>query len=158
MASTTEDKVATKKRKQNFSVAEISVLTENVEQNIDVLSSKLTTSVTNKRKAEIWTKVTAAVNALGVESRTVQEVKDKWKNLHSAAKKEFSTFKIEPKKTGGGLPPKKPNASTQKIIDIFKDTPSFVGIDGFETGMYNNKYSQFSYLFPLSTFRHYLTM
>ena len=32
------------------------------------------------------------VNAMGKPNRTVQEVKGKWKNLHSTAKKEFSIF------------------------------------------------------------------
>ena len=37
---------------------------------------------------------------MGQENRMIQEVKDKWKSLHSTAKKEFSSFKKDSKKTG----------------------------------------------------------
>ena len=71
---------------------------------------------------------------MGQANRTVQEVKDKWKNLHSTAKKEFSSFKNESKKTGGGPQPKPPSQSSEQIIEIFEDTPAFSGLRGFETG------------------------
>ena len=45
------------------------------------------------------------MNAVGTAGPTVAEVKDKWKNLHSTANKEFATFKRETKKTGGGPAP-----------------------------------------------------
>ena len=72
---------------------------------------------------------------MGTANRTVSEVKDKWKNLHSTAKKEFSEFKRESKKTGGGPPPKPPSVSSKEIIEVFEDTPGFSGLKGFETGM-----------------------
>ena len=40
----------------------------------------------------------------------------------------------ERKKTGGGPAPKAPSAATAKIIELFKETPSFTGLEGFETG------------------------
>ena len=45
------------------------------------------------------------VNAVGQENRMIQEVKGKSKNLHSTAKTEFSSFKKDSEKTGGGPPP-----------------------------------------------------
>ena len=68
---------------------------EKVEENLLVLQSNLTNSVTNKRKNEIWAATANAVNAVGVEKRTTAEVHKKWKNLHSQAKKEFSGFTKE---------------------------------------------------------------
>ena len=59
-----------KARKQNFTTSEISVLTERVEENRSVLQSKLTNSVTNQRKNEIWAEIADAedaVNAVGAE-------------------------------------------------------------------------------------------
>ena len=41
-----------KARKQNFSASEIAVLTEKVEENLSVLQSKFTNSVTNQKKNE----------------------------------------------------------------------------------------------------------
>jgi molecular chaperone DnaK (HSP70) len=132
-ASDTQD-AKRKQRKQNFSVSEIAVLTEKVEENISIIQSKFTNAVTNKRKNLIWDVITASVNSVGVDNRTVQEVKDKWKNLQSTAKKVFSGFRKQTKKTGGGPAPKPPSAATTKIIDMFKETPSFTGLQGFETG------------------------
>ena len=80
-----------KVRKQNFTTSEISVLTEKVEENLSVLQSKLTNSVTNQRKNQIWTEIADAVNAVGAEKRTTAQVREKWKNLHSQAKKKTST-------------------------------------------------------------------
>ena len=124
-----------KARKANFSHSEIALLTEKVEISLSVIKSRFTDSVTNHKKNEIWADITAAINALGVENRTVQEVRDKWKNLTSNAKKEFSGFGREMRRTGGGPAPKAPAAATAKIIDLFKDTPSFKGLSGFETDL-----------------------
>ena len=76
-----------------------------------------------------------AVNVVGTANRMVSEVKDKWKNLHSTAKKEFSEFKRESKKTGGGPPPKPLSVSSKEIIEVFEDMLGFSGLNGFETGM-----------------------
>ena len=65
--------------------------------------------------------------------RTTQEIKDKWKKLQSTAKKEFSGFRKEQKKTGGGPAPPNPSEATLKIIKMFRETPSFTGLLGFET-------------------------
>ena len=90
--------------------------------------------MTNQRKNAIWKEITAAVNASGVESRTMLEVtEEKWKSLHSAAKREFSGYRKEVQKTGGGPGPKSPSVATVKIIEMFKEAPSFTGLECFET-------------------------
>ena len=89
-----------RKRKSNFSINVIAIITENVENN-----------VTNKNKNEFCEDITRAVNAVGLSSRTVTEVKDKWKNLH---KKEFSSFRRESRMTGGGPAPKPPSVASEK--------------------------------------------
>lgn len=125
---------AKKVRKANFSPAEISVLTEKFEENMDILQSKFTNSITNAKKNKIWEEISEAVNAVGVTATSTQEVRDKWKNLQSHAKREFSSFKSEEKKTGGGPAPPNPSEASLKIINMFSDTPSFTGLQGFETG------------------------
>ena len=64
----------------------------------------------------LWEEITQAVNAVGTAKRTVTEVKDKWKNLHSIAKKEFAEFKKDTKLTGGGWPPKLPIVASKENI------------------------------------------
>ena len=101
-----------RKGKPNFSVLRNWRDDWNVKKHLETIQSKLTNNVTNKKKQEIWEEITRAVNAVGTANRTVSEVKDKWKNFHSTAKKEFSEFKRESKKTGGGQPPKPPSVSS----------------------------------------------
>lgn len=122
-----------RKRKQNFSLYEIEIITDNVKKNLDLIQSKFTNAVTNKKKQMLWEEITQAVNAVGTAKRTVTEVKDKWKNLHSIAKKEFAEFKREIKVTGGCRPPKSPSAASRELIEVLEDMPAFSGLIGFET-------------------------
>ena len=48
--------VSRKARKQNFSASEIAILTEKVEENLSIIQSKLTNSVTNKKKMKYGVK------------------------------------------------------------------------------------------------------
>lgn len=128
-----ETKVA-RARKSNFSATEIAVLTEKVEENITILQNKFTNKITNQKKSKIWSEITDCVNAVGNEKRSAKDVKDKWKNLSSTAKKEYCLYKKETKKTGGGPWPQPPSATSNKIIEIFGDTPQLNGLEGFESG------------------------
>ena len=78
---------AKKVRKANFSPAEISVLSEKFEENMEILQSKFTNSVTNAKKNKIWEEISEMVNAVSVAERSTQEVQDKWKNLQSHQKR-----------------------------------------------------------------------
>ena len=123
-----------KARKKNFSASEIVVLTNKVKENLSLIQSKFTNSVTNlKKKNDRCEKIADAVNPVGVAMRITTEVCRKWQNLHSQAKEEFSELAKEQKKTSGGPAPKLPSALTAKVIDIFKETPSFTGLEGFES-------------------------
>ena len=82
----------------------------------------------------LWEEITQAVNAVRTAKWTVKEVKNKWKNLHSIAKKEFAEFKSETKITGGGWPPKSPSIASKEIIEVLEDMPAFRCLIGFETG------------------------
>ena len=128
------NKNACRKRKPNFSVQEIAVITQKFEENQAVLKSKFTNTTTNKLKQSVWEEMTITVNAVGTAHRSIAEVKEKWTNLQRTAKHELSKFRKEQKKTGGGPPPKTPSPSTDKILQLLKDTPSFSGLKGFETG------------------------
>lgn len=48
----------------------------------------------------------------------------------TAAKTEFSRAKQQQRKTGGGRLPAPIKETSQRIIDLFKDEPSFSGIPG----------------------------
>ena len=96
-------------------------------------SSASELGLTNKLKKEAWEEITKQVNAVGRANRSMQKVKDKWKNLHSTAKKEYHSYRWESKKTGGGPQPKPPSQPSKQIIELLEDTPGFSGLRGFET-------------------------
>jgi hypothetical protein len=73
------------------------------------------------------------VNAIGMAHRSVHEIKDKWKNLQTTAKKEFARQRRSFGQTGGGPPCKKTKEATEKITRLFGNAPSFTGPHGFET-------------------------
>ena len=54
-----------RKRKHNFSVYEIEVITDNVKKNLDLIQSKLTNAVTNKKKQMLWEEITQAYEIFG---------------------------------------------------------------------------------------------
>ena len=104
-----------------------------MEENLEVAQSKLTNSITNRTKQETWAKIARQVNAIVVAHRSVQEIKDKWKNLQSTAKKEFARQRRSFGQTGADPPCKKPKEATKKIIQIFENAPCSTGLHGFET-------------------------
>ena len=58
--------------------------------------------------------------------------------MHQTAKKEYSEDKLYRQQTGGGPCPKPVSSISERIVDLFKGSPSFDGLSGFETqsGMY----------------------
>ncbi|XP_061167431.1 uncharacterized protein LOC133176318 [Saccostrea echinata] len=125
-----------RERSTNWSLAEITVLTDFVEKNEEVLKAKQSNLITNAKKNSKWTEVTDLVNAVGVQRRLVEQVRFKWGNLQQGAKKTFTEARKHARKTGGGPPPKPPTAAEEKIIDLMKDKPNFCGIaGGFESSM-----------------------
>ncbi|XP_062621653.1 uncharacterized protein LOC134283222 [Saccostrea cucullata] len=120
-------------RGKNFDSSEIQLLADLVERNVDIINSKLTNSVTNEKKKKVWDNITEQINALGVSCRTTKEIKTKWTNMHQTAKKEFSNNKLSQRRTGGGPCAKPLSTVSEKIIDIYKDSPTFTGLSGFET-------------------------
>ena len=59
-------------------------------------------------------------------------MKDKWKNMQSLARKEYPLYMKSSRATCCGLPPKPPSETTEKIIKIFENTPSFTSLKGCE--------------------------
>ena len=96
------------KRKQNFSVYEIEVIIDNVKKKNGLNPVQINECCDPQKEQMLWEEISQAVNAVGTAKQTVTEVKDKWKNLHNIAKKEFEEFKREIKIIGGGRPTGQP--------------------------------------------------
>ena len=88
--------------------------------------TKLQSSLTNKKKKEVWREITAKVNAFGVALRTEDDIKKKWKDLKSTVLNSVR----DQKKTGGG-PPNRPPPYADIIMNIIGErTDMATGIDG----------------------------
>ncbi|XP_046348985.2 uncharacterized protein LOC124129585 isoform X1 [Haliotis rufescens] len=120
-------------RNKNFDSSEIQLIAELVEKHISILNSKLCSTVTHERKKAIWAEITSKVNALGVCQRTTKEIKTKWTNVHQTAKREFSNRQLDMRKTGGGPCIAPLSTTSEKIVDIYKECPSFTGLTGIES-------------------------
>ena len=76
-----------KKRKQNFTSAECSVLVNLVEQNLETLRGQFSSTITNAKKQKLWESIASQINSLGYEKRTPIEIREKWRNMAQIAKK-----------------------------------------------------------------------
>lgn len=107
-----------KARKPNFSAAECNLLLQLAEENLETIREKFSITISDK------------VNALGIAKRTPTEVHEKWRAMCGVARKELNQEKKSKEKTGGGKPPPQPNATSQRIIELFGDEPGYSGIEG----------------------------
>ncbi len=126
-----------KKRKPNFTKEEMNVLLEEVEGSKDVLFSRLTNVLTNKKKQDRWSLIVNKINAVApnATSRTLKEIKKKWEDAKAASKKRAVQLKKEQKQTGGGS--KTPDLTNvdQKVLNII-GADSIDGVaDGMESGV-----------------------
>lgn len=125
------DEQDSKKRKANFTDAEIRKLIELFSENKELLTSKLNNTNTNKKKKNKWRAITEAINNCNGCIRTPDEVKKKWKDMLARAKKDRTVLKNPP--TGGGpIPPM--SIYSEVVIAIFgEDSPVFVGLEGVDS-------------------------
>ncbi|XP_058606033.1 nuclear apoptosis-inducing factor 1-like isoform X1 [Onychostoma macrolepis] len=120
-------------RKKNFSHEEILILIDGYKENKTVIESKLNSSVTNRKKCEIWQDITNKINAKGFEQREVKELRKKWSDLKTQAIEDFPRTKHVP--TGGGPRPE-PGPYSTVILEIIGDnSPTVCGITGVESGI-----------------------
>ena len=104
-------------QKSNFSPVECTLLLELAEEKLSVIHEKFSNMLNNKMKANIWKSI-------------MDKIKDKWRTMVSAAKKDYSRTKQQQKQTGGGSAPAPVKETSRRIIELFEDKPSFSGITG----------------------------
>lgn len=76
-----------RKRKPRFLDREIDVLVSKVNENSEVLFSRFSDSISNKKKKMAWMEVLKSVNATSVVPRTFEEIKKKWDDVKRITKK-----------------------------------------------------------------------
>ncbi|KAJ8307753.1 hypothetical protein KUTeg_014693 [Tegillarca granosa] len=125
-------------RKRNFEEQEIGILLSTYKKNFEILNAKFGNAITNKKKKQKWEELANAVNSVRKQNRTVDEIKHKWKDLLSRAKKDFSNRRHP--KTGGGPKPTE-GPYTDIVLDIIGEaSPVLIGISsGGESALQDAK-------------------
>lgn len=81
------------KRKPNFTEVENLFLIEEFERNKEVLRSKVNSTEINRQKLDVWQRICDKLNGTNpIVKRSVDEVRRKWKNMVTTARKETTTF------------------------------------------------------------------
>ncbi|XP_074035645.1 uncharacterized protein [Leptinotarsa decemlineata] len=91
-----------KVRSSNFSREEEMNLIQEIEKFKHILECKITNKVTNAEKEEAWRKVLSSFNSRNLQVRSISQIKSKFDNLKTKAKKEMAKQKSYMRGTGGG--------------------------------------------------------
>nr|AAZ94881.1 tumorhead-B [Xenopus laevis] len=79
-------------RKMRFSDEELNVLVQEVHDNMSQLFGELSVRTPTAVKNKIWEGIVTKVNAVGVTTRTVSEIKKRWHDLRRRTKMKLSVF------------------------------------------------------------------
>lgn len=119
-----------KKRSSNFNPRELTCLVDGVQNQNEILFSKLNNAVTNQRKGKIWEKITSEVNCLNTGGeRSVKEIKTKWAKLLSECKLKAANINAAKQKTGGGPMPPELTDLESKVVSCLSNELIY-GISG----------------------------
>ena len=111
------------KRKPKFTERESLFLISQFERNSGVLTSKLNDASTNKRKVEVWKRICSDYNSRNpIISRTADDLKRKWRNMVSAAKRELLESSAHSESGEQSLAPRKLSPVSKRIIEILRIT------------------------------------
>ncbi|XP_052246350.1 uncharacterized protein LOC127882332 [Dreissena polymorpha] len=80
------------------------------------------------RVREIWDELLAGVNACGNGPRTLQQIKEKWRNMTKNAKADVSKERNHAAATGGGPPLTEMSQTSQAVASLFAHSASFHGV------------------------------
>ncbi|CAC5385074.1 unnamed protein product [Mytilus coruscus] len=110
------------KRKPNWTESELNALTDGISANISLLKGKFSLSVTNEAKNKCWAGITERVNSVNPSAikRQVADIKKKWQDIQSLAKKKEAARLQAVRRTGGGPPPEDTLKSWEKIVSDVK--------------------------------------
>ena len=133
-----------KVRKQNWTKEEECTLIDEIESAGETLRGSGNSADINKKKRQLWKDITARVNSIYGNNRTVDDNRKKWNNVKLAAKSKVDASFREARKTGGGsntsgmigdedvliVAADKRLTTSDRIRDMFESTPAFGGISG----------------------------
>lgn len=119
------------KRRPNFSMNEINILTKEIEKNELVLNEKFNNAVTNSKKQKMWSSIANRVSSCGITERSAKEVKKKFIALQSLAKNKAAKSVRYQSGTGGGPPVPNLTDNEERLVRLIPK----VAIEGVEGGI-----------------------
>ena len=119
------------KRRPNFTGAEVEVMLQGVEVKRGILFSSVNEGYKPSQKNEAWDEITREVNVVSGQGRTSAEVKKKWADVKSEAKKIIAKVNREIMATGGGTAGLRLGEMDQRIQAIL-GTTAVAGVPGAE--------------------------
>lgn len=123
-----------RERRAPFTKAEDAAMLEIYKNNKETIDSPLCSKVTKCDKDAVWQEIADATCALGVEKRTPDECRKRFKNIKQNAKIKAALERNSMLKTGGGEGVFMSQAEAE-VADMFAEDPAFVGLRGVEAGM-----------------------
>lgn len=104
-------------RAANFTNREIDVLVDGVVANRTLVFSKHNDAATNDHKKRAWQRISSAVNAVSVAGeRSIDDLRLKWRKLHSDVKQKAAKIDQDSRRTGGGPAPRQLTEIETKIL------------------------------------------
>ncbi|XP_023213532.1 myb/SANT-like DNA-binding domain-containing protein 4 [Centruroides vittatus] len=114
-------------RKPNFTEQEKMIVLEEFEKCRNILHARSCDGVTTDRKQAAWQSIAEKLNSYNkAVKRTGDDIRSKWKKMINEAKKEAVQRKRKMPNSNRPLPPI--STISQRIIDMYSDSPSFAGL------------------------------
>ncbi|XP_071143901.1 nuclear apoptosis-inducing factor 1-like isoform X1 [Mytilus edulis] len=124
------DSIAGTGKAIRWSKEEVSTLVTLVTGSIDIIKGKFSPGLSSSDKTKCWNSITESINSCNIQSRSVTQVKQKWLDLQSDARKKENKRRRDSLMTGGGPAPPEIDSNELKIISVTSDA----AISGLESG------------------------
>ncbi|KAM4697816.1 uncharacterized protein WCC33_013420 [Rhinophrynus dorsalis] len=119
-------------RKMRFSDEELNVLVQEVHDNVRQLFGDLSMKTPSAVKNQIWEDILTKVNAVGVTTRTVHELKKRWHDLRRRTKMKLSVFERSAHQIMGGPLSFQPYPN-QRLVQETIHPQQILGISDLDT-------------------------
>ncbi|ODM90792.1 putative nuclease HARBI1 [Orchesella cincta] len=113
-----QNKFTMANRSTNWLTCEESTLAQEGAKYFDTITGKFSPNLSKATKKEAWELITAKVNAVGGQSRSVDKVQKKWSNLRSSTKHIVAQNSRSITQTGGGPPQTIPLTNIQELVRL----------------------------------------
>ncbi|XP_078542242.1 uncharacterized protein LOC144827957 [Lissotriton helveticus] len=122
-----------RKRKIKFSNTELELLVEEVVKVHTQLFGKLSLTMAESAKRKLWLHIVERVNAVGVTSRSMEDLKKRFYDLRSQTKRKLAELHKQAGVTGGGRNPAPPLTELEELVASTIEPDSVVGLGAVDS-------------------------